>query len=47
MNIVYLSLGDGVHDSNGAEWSQVVTAGVVVHLRQRANQSTAGGKIQV
>lgn len=30
----YLSLGDGVHDSDGAEWSQVVTAGMVVHLRE-------------
>lgn len=34
----YLSFGDCVHDSDSAERSQVVTAGVVVHLRQQANQ---------
>lgn len=39
----YLSFGDCVHDSDSAERSQVVTAGVVVHLRQKANQRTAGG----
>lgn len=30
----YLSFGDGVHDGDGAEWRQVVTAGMEVHLSQ-------------
>lgn len=38
----YLSFGDGVHDGDGAERRQVVTAGVVVHLRQAANRKAAG-----
>lgn len=28
----YLNFGDGVHDVDGTEWSQVVSAGVVVYL---------------
>lgn len=34
--LAYLSFGDGVHDGDGAERSEMVTAGVVVHLRQSA-----------
>lgn len=29
----YLNLGDGVHDADGAEGGQVVTAGMVVYLK--------------
>lgn len=38
----YLSFGDGVHDGDGAERRQVVTASVVVHLSQATNQKAAG-----
>lgn len=43
----YLSFGDCVHDSDSAERSQVVTAGMVVHLRHKANQRAAGGAKKV
>lgn len=32
LTVAYLDLGDGVHDVDGTEWSQVVSAGVVVYL---------------
>lgn len=32
--IYYLSFGDIVHHADGSQWGQVVTPGMVIHLKQ-------------